>query len=217
MKPLCYLTLFLLVSSTLQAQKKAVTETGEQVMLYDNGTWRYVSDSSSVKEDTVFSMNPRAFEKNKDASFLVKSTQVPEFGFLIDPKKWDFKKRDGNPIEYSFKLKEEDLFAMVITEKIMIPVTDLSNIALENAQKASSDIKIIRREYRMVNGIKVLNMEMRGTVQGIKIVYFGYYFSNDKGTLQFLTYCGESVWEGYKETSEKLLDGLVLLKEEPTK
>jgi hypothetical protein len=212
MKPLYFLAALILTVSALKAQKKAVTETGQQVFLFDDGTWKYASDTASGTPDTSISMNPKAFSKGDAANFPVKSEKVENLAFWIDPQKWEFTKGDGNPKEYTFQLKGGDLYAMAITEGIKIPLTTLAKIAFQNAQKVAPDVHIIHREYRMVNGIKVLNLELKGTLQGVIFIYYGYYYSNANGTVQLVCYTGDSEWEGYKADAEKLLNGLAVLK-----
>ena len=41
MKNITLLLLYLLVFNISKAQQKAVTETGEQVILFENGSWEY--------------------------------------------------------------------------------------------------------------------------------------------------------------------------------
>ncbi len=43
----------------------------------------------------------------------------------------------------------------------------MRDIALINAQKAAQNAKITNSEYRTVNGLKVLCLEITGTIKGI--------------------------------------------------
>lgn len=73
----------------------------------------------------------------------------------------------------------------------------------------SADLKIVKEEYRTVNGIKVLLFQMNGTTQGIKFSYYGYYYSNENGSVQFITYASQKLIQTYFEECETLLNGLV--------
>jgi hypothetical protein len=197
------------ISIQLNAQEKAVTSTGEEVILFDDGTWKYMNvELPTVDEITT---NPRNFTKTKESSFLLKSKKTNN-GFWINPKKWDFRKGTDNPdAEYELQLKEGDLYGMIITEKVEIPLEALKNIALSNAKSVAPDVRVIKEEYRNVNGLKVLCMQLDGTTQGIKFSYFGYYYSDESGTVQFITYTAQSLIEEYRDTAENLLNGIVLL------
>ena len=71
--------------------------------------------------------------------------------------------------------------------------------------------EITKEEYRIVNGAKVLLLQMNGTMQGIKFSYYGYYFSNSNGTVQFVTYTSTNLITSYLPKIELLLNGIVEL------
>lgn len=209
MKKITLLVLCLLTFTMSIAQKKAVTENGEEVILYDDGTWDYLNSQDYLV--TQIPTNPKTFQKNENATFLLKSNRL-NVGFWLDPKAWSFRKSTENPdAEYEFNLKEEDLYGMVLTEKFEIPLQSLKLIAVENAKEVAPDLKVIKEEYRNVNGLKVLLLHMNGTMQGIKVSYYGYYYSNETGTVQFITYTSQNLMNTLIEEGEKLLNGLVVI------
>ena len=207
-----YITLFLSCFSLIvSAQISAITETGDAVVLYNDGTWTYVDgEALDAKEIPT---NKKKFEKDKASTFLLKSNKV-DLGFYLDPKKWTFTKAKSNEeAEYELQLKDADLYGMIITEKFEMPLETLRNLALENGRSVAPDLKIMTEEYRMVNGLKVLFLQMNGSTQGIKFSYFGYYFSSELGTVQFITYTSQNLLSTYEKDCEKLLSGLVPLKD----
>ncbi len=212
MNKILLFSLFALFSLQLQAQQKAVTETGDEVILYEDGTWTYVDEEAADAKEIP--LNPETFTKPKSSSFLLKSKTV-ENGIYLNPKKWIFKKSTDNPdAEYEFQMKEGDLYGMLITEKIEIPLETLRGIALMNGQSVSPDLRVVNEEYRMVNGKKVLHLQMNGTLQGIKFSYYGYYYSDEGGTTQFITYTSQMLLEEYTDEADELLNGLVSLLED---
>ena len=208
MKTLCLSLFFVFTVTFLSAQEKAVTDTGEEVILYADGTWSYLDSESEVKEIPV---NKKPFEKSKNASFLLKSSRV-NLGFWLDPKKWSFKKASNNgDAEYELQLKGGDLYGMIITEKVEVPLETLKDIAIENGRAVAPDLKIVKEEYRTVNGTKVLLIQMNGSTQGIKFSYYGYYYSNSSGTIQFVTYTSQNLLDSYVNDCEELLNGIVVI------
>jgi len=203
-----FITLGLLFLVTVShAQLKGVTETGDEIVLYKNGTWEYAIDSLNTIAQIL--KNDKPFAKDKASTFLVKSGKT-NVGIWLDPKEWTFSKGDPNsPSEFKFgqKNKDKDIYGMLITEKTAIPVESLIDIAIDNASKAAPDIRLIEREYRMVNGLEIVMMKMGGTIQGIKFIYYGYYYSNAKGAYQFLTYTSEQLFKEYETDMEMLLNG----------
>jgi hypothetical protein len=189
------------------SQIKAITESGDQVILNQDGSWAYVNNDT-IKSSEI-KINDQQFYKNKASTFLVKSNKL-NVGIWINPKIWKFNKAEDNEAaEFQFRIKGEDMYGMLISEKIEVPIEKLKDIAFENAKNAAPDIKIIKEEYRNVNGLNLYMMQMSGTIQGIKFIYYGYYYSNSNGTVQFLTYTSLKLFESYKQDMEDLLNGLV--------
>jgi hypothetical protein len=191
----------------IQAQQNAITETGEQVILFKDGTWKYQNEEDETEKEIPISSI--GYNKDAESTFLLKSNKL-NVGFWLNPKIWTFKKgTDKDAAEYKLQLKAGDLYGMIISEKVEIPLQTLKSIALNNGRKASPDLKIIKEEYRMVNGAKVLLLQMNGTMQGIKFSYYGYYFSNTNGTIQFVTYTSTNLIASYLPKIEDLLNGIV--------
>lgn len=207
MKRIALLLICLSLISVVSAQKKAVTETGDEVILFENGTWKYQNEDDLEK--TEIPINPKAFKKDKNSTFLLKSNNL-NIGFWLNPKLWSFKKANDNPdAEYELTLKDGDLYGMIISEKVEIPFETLKTIAFETARSAAPDLKIMKEEYRIVNGLKVLLLQMDGTMQGIKFSYYGYYFSSTNGTVQFVTYTAQNLLDDYRKECDILLNGFV--------
>jgi hypothetical protein len=53
-------------------------------------------------------------------------------------------------------------------------------------------------------------MQITGTAQGIPFHYYGYYYTGKLGSVQVITYTGESLFEEYKPEFDELLNGLEL-------
>jgi hypothetical protein len=173
-------------SVTVLAGQNAITDTGDKVILYEDGTWVYADDTKS--SSMVIETNPRTFSKPPQATFLLKST-TNNAAVWIDTDKWIFRKGDPDKsAEYDFQLKGKDLYGMAITEEIAMPMATLADLALVNARQAAPDARIARQEYRTVNGKKVLYMEISGTIQGIRFTYIGHYHTDEAGATQLITY-----------------------------
>lgn len=210
MKTFTFTVILLLFSNLLFSQIKAVTETGDEVVLYKDGRWAYVSATASQNMEII--MNKTVFRKDTSSTFLVKSSKL-NIGVWINPREWIFSKGADNneDSEYSFQKRDDDLYALLLTEKTPIPLETLKEIALENAKKVAPDATITAQEYRTVNGLKIMMLKMSATVQGIKISYMGYYYSNANGTIQFLTYTGDNLAQTFSGDIEKFLNGLAEL------
>ena len=200
-----FLSLFCMSS---YAAQKAITDNGSEVILYENGTWKYANKQDD--QLPTISSSSKKYYKNKSATFQLKSKKN-NVAIWLNPKQWSFQKSKANSeAEYQFMLKGQDLHGLLITEAIQIPMETLTQIALDNARKAAADAKVVSRQYRVVNGQKMIAMEIIGTIQGIKFHYYGYYYSNSKGTTQLLTYTSDNLFGKYKGEAEQFLNGLAL-------
>jgi hypothetical protein len=108
-------------------------------------------------------------------------------------------------------MKSNKGFAMMITETTPIDLESLKQIALINAQKAALDAQIVNSEYRTVDKRKVLCLQMKGTIKNIKFSYLGYYYSNEKGTIQLVTMATQKEFDGVRKELEDFLNGLVVI------
>ena len=202
-----FIVLLLCVFSfSVIASKKAVTEEGDVVILNEDGTWNY--EDGKASDDIEIPINPNTFKKHNKSKFALKSSKT-NASFSINPKKWKFKKNANGQkaAEYSFEFKNGDLYGMAISEQVEIGVEDLVKIAFDNAKDAAPDAKVVKKEYRTVNGHKVIYMEMVGTIQSIKFKYLGYYYSNSTGSTQYLAYTGTNLVEKYKTDIDNFLNG----------
>ena len=205
MKVILFLSLCLF-SAQLLASKKAVTEDGDVVILNDDGTWTY--EDGSANNDSEIPTNPTPFFNDDNSNFALKSNKT-NATFSINPKKWKFKKNDNGheSAEYTFELKEGDLYGMAITEAIEMKVEVLADVAFNNAKAVAPDAKLINKEYRTVNGNKAVYMEFIGTIQSIRFKYFGYYYSNSSGSTQYLAYTSANLENRYTSEIETFLNG----------
>lgn len=192
------------IAKVAYTQQIAVTDTGEQVYLYNDGTWKYISEPQS---DDAIPINDIPFTTPEDASFRVRST-INNLSVFINPGEWSFNKATSNPAaEYEFKLKGKDVYAMAITEEIEIGMENLVEIALNNAKGFAPDTRVVEKEYRTVNGKKVLYLSMEGTGNGIAFQYFGYYYSDEAGSTQLVVYTGKGLVKKYQTEIFDLLNG----------
>jgi hypothetical protein len=53
-------------------------------------------------------------------------------------------------------------------------------------------------------------MVMKGTIEGIQFVYYGYYYAGKAGTIQLLTYTSQNLFAEYKSEMTELLNGLTI-------
>lgn len=210
MKNYLLLMVLALFGTLSQAQIHAVTENGDEVFLYNDGTWQYADGQELGGKDEI-PTNSKPFTKPSSSTFLLKS-KILDVGVWLNPRDWSFTKATGNEAaEYEFELKDGDLYGMIITERISMPLPTLKRFAIENAREVAPDLRVVEEEYRTVNGVEVLYLQMNGTMDGVKFSYVGYYYSNDQGSVQMLTFTSQNLLGEYRGKCEELLNGFVKL------
>jgi hypothetical protein len=202
-----FFLLLVLAARSSFAQIKAVTENGDQVLLSPNGTWRYLE---ATKNEDSIGTNPTRFAKSANANFLLKSKNI-SLGFLNDTKKLNFEKSTDNTTEYTFSLRDNSsVGAFVVVESVGMDLQALRKIALDNIQKEATSFNLIHEEYRSVNNLKILHVEINATVQGMQLVYLCYYYTDDFSTVQFISYISKNFVVQYKKAAEDFLNGLIV-------
>jgi hypothetical protein len=189
------------VTAFSQQPTTATRDDGRKVLLYPDGTWRLLVDASGTQSTPSTS-------KPTDAALFVKAAKGP-FGVWINQEKWkqDAPADPPDPIKITFSHEKGDAYAMIISERISVPMESLKNLALSNAKEVAPDAHIVFEEKRIVNGKQVMCLQMEGTTQGIAFTYYGYYYGGPEGTLQVLTYTGKNLFAEYKPDLDDFLNG----------
>lgn len=102
-----FVTIFILLTTTSYASQKAITDTGEEVILNSDGTWKYTDNSK--KANNIIETNKKRFVKPIDSSFFLKSTKNNS-AYWINIDKWTFKKATNK----KHILREEKYYSIII-------------------------------------------------------------------------------------------------------
>lgn len=191
------------------AQTKAVTESGEEVLLYADGTWK---STAAPKPGWDTRLDTITVKKNEKNTFLVKGKKI-KYGVWINPKKWTFTGEKNASIpaaEYFFRYKEGDVYAMTVPEGIQVNFESLPKVALKVAQNMDPNARIVHEDTRMVNGSLMKYVELRASTEGIDFVYLGYYYSGPEGIVRFLGFTSENLVTKYRKDIEDLLSGFTM-------
>jgi hypothetical protein len=125
----------------------------------------------------------------------------------FDPAKWS-ETQSRQPGRRDFRHSRGDGYAMVMTERILIPTENLREVALENMKNAGGTVESMKEERRMVNGVPVLMLQIDLKLKGVPFTYLGYYYGGPKATIQVVTYTGRNLFGEYRKDFEELLNGL---------
>ena len=182
---------------------KAITEAGKHVILSPNGTWAYAPHKPQpISQKHTFS---RAGEATEKAALLGGS-----YALFFNPTKWK-RMQSQDPGRLAWQHRNGDGYAMVIAERVEIPLDTLKKLALAHAEDAAPDARVTFEATRQVNGTELLCLQIKGTIQGVAFTYFGYYYSSDAGTVQMITYTGQNLFEEFQSDFEEFLNGFEVI------
>jgi len=148
-----------------------------------------------------------------------KSIVTGEYGTYsieYDPSTWVLQREVSNKdSEYEFHHSNGDAYAMLIYEKIQIPLNVLETAAIENLESAASDVKVLSREIIQLGDKTILSIQCEATITKVPVVYRAYLSSGEQGTLQFVTGISKYSFDEYQHDCQTLLRGLNLASYEP--
>lgn len=191
------------------AQVKAVTENGEEVILYSDGTWK---STEAPKPGWETRLDTLVVTKSEKSTFLVKGKKL-KYGIWMNPKKWTFSGEKNASVpaaEYFFRFKEGDLYAMTVPEEVQVSFESLPKLALKLAQNMDPNAHVTHEDIRIVNGSLVRYIEMKATVEGMELVYVGYYYSGKEGIIRFLGFMSQNLLTKYRKDIDELLSGFTM-------
>jgi len=181
----------------------ATTEDGRKVKLYADGTWRSANAPAASP-----ALKPVSYAKAAGATSTFK-TVVDSISVMYDPLVWSLKNSDGSDVtRRSFVHKSGALYAFAITERLPINTETIKKVAVMNAQKAAPDMEVIMEENRVVNGVNVIAMKMKGSMQGLGFVYYGNYYGDKNGAIQLVCYTVDSAFSTYEKDCLNFINGL---------
>ncbi len=105
-----------------------------------------------------------------------------------------------------------DGHALVIAEPVAVPLASLEDVALANAQAADPQAKVVFRDKRRVNGAVLYFLKIEANVDTVPMVYCGYFYAGENGTVQAVTYTAKTLLPEYEKEFMDFLNGFVVSK-----
>ena len=213
-------TILLLTFSNLQSQVLAITEEGDTVYIYNNGTWsyelkddapyfnefEYLNDKleiDKIEKKFKYDKGVDKDAKNKDDQFVIK----------YNSKLWERVPAGSlnEEAEFAFKSKTADIWSIIISEETEIEKDKLYKIAKKTMEDNSgTTAEVIKTQLRTVNEAEVIRGVLKVDFAGIIFVFDSYYYSDENGSVQFTTWCGEKTWERKKDDISSFLNGFIV-------
>ncbi|MEL7002616.1 MAG: hypothetical protein AAFN93_07750 [Bacteroidota bacterium] len=216
-----YIVTLVTITNLTFAQTRAVTEKGDTIYVYDNGTWSFdlLDEMPSELDDLEFLSEKLDFDTltNKFVTPKQANKQVKHSGgmFEINYDEGFWKRVPpatlNDEASFAFEAKDTDIWSVVIAEDTPIQTDKLFLIAKNTMKEYSgADPKVLKTEVRNVNGTDVIRGVMLAEYSGITFIFDSYYFSNDLGSVQFTTWTSQKVWERNESSITDFLNGFVI-------
>jgi hypothetical protein len=187
------------VSEPVQGEQQvAGAKPAEQLIRHDN--------TPNVPSAAPSNSGSRTNQEPSTGKVFVKARKGP-FGVWIDPQKWTQDSSEEDPIKITLNHKSGDAYAMVISERIGLTTETLKKVAVANAKKVAPDVKIASEEKRVVKGKELLCLKLTATVEGMPLIYYGYYYGGSDGSLQVVTYTTSNLFDEFKQDLDDFLNG----------
>ncbi|RFC54735.1 hypothetical protein [Brumimicrobium aurantiacum] len=215
-------SIFCLIGLTSNAQTTAVTEDGDTIYVYQNGTWSFDKDEVSpipnhlsfMYLDLDIDTLSTPFTTPKSAKSKV-SNDFISFDVNYNNDLW---KRVppatlNDDAEFGFQSKEHDIWSIVISEETTIAPDDLFRIAKNSMEEnTGSEVEILKTEHRTINGTPIIRATVRASFSGITFIFDSYYYSNENGSVQFTTWTSDKIWKRNENVILDLMNGFVVQK-----
>jgi len=207
MKKLLLQAISLLFISQAMAQITAVTEEGKAVILFGNGTWRYLNDSLWISNTGM------QYFSTPENSTHVLTGKEPAYEIRYNAEKWKllpdtlYKNAD-----FSLENHDGEVIAMIITEKMQVPLQRIKDAAVENFNKTGTEFKITEEQKLNVNGTEGLLLKIDALVDDMPFSYLNGFFSTPQGTYQLITFTAYNLFDQYRNDMMDLICGFLPVK-----
>lgn len=200
--------LFFVLITRANAQVTAVTEDGKAVVLFGNGTWRYINDSVKISNKELTELQ---IPKNAKANIKGKETM---YTLWYNPAKWKVSiDSTDKKAEYTLEYYNGDIMAFVITDRIQLSPEKIKEIALLHLKQAAKECKIIEEQHIKVNHTQGLLLKIDALIDDTPFAYLNGYFSTRQGTFQIITYTGYNLFDRYRGAMTELISGFDIMDE----
>lgn len=126
-----------------------------------------------------------------------------------DPDQWRLAARHGDG-QFAFSHSSGEGHALVISERTALSPDSIQDVALANAQSVDPHASIGFRNKIRANGVPLWFLKIEVTVETIPMIYWGYFYSGESGTVQVVTYAEKSRFPEYEQSFMDLLSGLMV-------
>lgn len=195
--------LFLLITAMYAwSEDQIVDLNGKKVVLHDNFTWNYAWEETSaqVKEISL------SYDPSVTTAFTGKNGK---YTVNLNLHEWNQTTGLNADAEFQFINIDETGFGVIIFDGLPIPLTNMKDILIQNAQSIDTNARIVNVQPCRVNNSSGELVTYTATYSGLSFIFYTFITTNDNGTIQFTFYTLASVFEKLKPSFQEAIGGLV--------
>ena len=127
-----------------------------------------------------------------------------------DPIEWtvDNEMSDNPDAASQLRYFNNEAFAMIIPERVEVPLESLREIALQNLESESTEVTVIGRGEVVSRGKQLLTMDVTATLELYRTFMRSYYYSDSSGSFQLICWTSENLGQEYVTVFDRFAAGL---------
>lgn len=200
-----FLCLFLIASggsAVLSGDEILKRNDGREIILHENFSWGYREDLSLQKGP------PEVIDISGDLTGQLNS-RSGKFIIYYDPSEWHETTGLNSLAEVQMRNTDSTGFSMLIMEGLSLPVEQIKDAIILNAQRMDSNAHVVQTERVLVNGKDGTIFTYIVQYETLRFIFYNLVMSSEKGSLQFVFYTLDSVFEQLKPGFRKAMSGLI--------
>ena len=176
------------------------TKDGKKVIMYPDGSWKRCEEEGPV------SSTPERF--------VIKDHNA--YGLKYDVNVWKLYDHPSSPdYDMEFEHLKSGVYAYVLYSPKRVSIDKLHEYAFDNAGKVMDQIKMDQSDtFVLGDHGESFRLKLAGwycAEPDVDLVYDGYYYAGDRGTIQFVCYTTPLLYDELKQDIDSLLTGLVMV------
>ncbi|MBN1436726.1 MAG: hypothetical protein JW936_06605 [Sedimentisphaerales bacterium] len=115
--------------------------------------------------------------------------------------------------EFFFSYLGGEAYGMIVAERMEFSRKSLRDFVIDNIAAATSEYEILEERTVTHRGVQILCLTTSAIVEGIPLVYYGYYYTGEPGTIQVVTFTTPNVFDEFRADMQDFVNGLTVLED----
>jgi hypothetical protein len=189
-------------STALLGDETLKRNDGREIILHENFTWEY-QEEPDVQKGPVEHLDISA-----DLTGQLNS-RSGKFTVYYDPVEWHETTGLNPAAEIQMSNTDSTGFSIVIMEGLPFSIEQIKEVIILNARRMDSGAHVVQTERVLVNGKDGAIFTYVVQYERLRFIFYNLVMSNEKGSIQFVFYTIDSVFEQLKPNFRKAMSGLI--------